>query len=52
MMKDYIATSMNIEKDDFDNDPFAKKGGLMKVWNIFGDQLEEIVEELNVELIA
>ena len=52
MMKDYIATSMNIEKDDFDNEPFAEKGGLMKGWNIFGDQLEEIVEELNVELIA
>ncbi len=52
MMKDYIATSMNIEKDDFDNDPFAKEGGLMKVWNIFGDQLEEIIQELNVELIA
>ncbi|MDK2977400.1 MAG: type restriction enzyme subunit [Bacteroidales bacterium] len=52
MMKDYIATSMNIEKDDFDNEPFAEKGGLMKVWNIFGDQLEDIVEELNVELIA
>lgn len=52
MMKDYIATSMNIEKDDFDNAPFVENGGLMKVWNIFGDQLEEIVEELNVELIA
>ncbi|MGC9375606.1 MAG: DEAD/DEAH box helicase family protein [Bacteroidales bacterium] len=52
MMKDYMATSMNIEKDDFDNEPFAEKGGLMKVWNIFGDQLEDIVEELNVELIA
>lgn len=52
MMKDYIATSMNIEKDDFDNDPFAKEGGLMKVWNIFGDKLEEIIQELNFELIA
>lgn len=53
MMKDYIATSMQIEKDtDFENAPFIEKGGLMKAWKLFGDGLDKVIDDLNVELIA
>lgn len=52
MIKDYIATSYNIEKDDFDLSPFNAQGGLSKMWQLFGDNTETIIEELNNELAA
>ncbi|WP_339903486.1 DEAD/DEAH box helicase family protein [uncultured Cyclobacterium sp.] len=52
MIKDHIATSFNLEKDDLDYSPFDTKGGLMKMWNLFGDNLDEVIDELNKELVA
>lgn len=52
MMKDYIAGSFNIEKDDFDLSPFNAHGGLSKLWQLFGDSADEIMNELNEELVA
>ena len=52
MMKDYIANSFHIEKDDFDLSPFNAEGGLSKMWQLFGEQTEEIIHELNEVLIA
>ncbi len=52
MIKDHIITSVNIEKEDFDNTPFAEHGGLMRVWKVFGTELDKIIEEMNVELVA
>ncbi len=52
MMKDYIAGSFNIEKDDFDLSPFNAQGGLSKLWQLFGEQSDEIINELNEVLVA
>ncbi len=52
MMKEHIATSFHIEKDDLDYSPFDAKGGMMKMWKLFGDGMEEIIDELNKELVA
>jgi len=52
MMKEHIATSFHIEKDDLDYSPFDSKGGIMKMWNLFGDGMNEIIDELNKELVA
>jgi type I restriction enzyme R subunit len=52
MIKDYIATSYHIEKDDFDLNPFNREGGLGKMWQLFGAQMDEIIEELNEVLAA
>ncbi|MCE3278111.1 MAG: restriction endonuclease subunit [Bacteroidetes bacterium] len=52
MMKDYIASSFHLEKDDFDLDPFNKNGGLSKIWSLFGEQTDEIINELNEVLAA
>jgi type I restriction enzyme R subunit len=52
MMKEHIATSFHIEKDDLDYSPFDAKGGMMKMWNLFGDGMDEIINELNKELVA
>jgi len=52
MMKDYVANSFQIEKDDFDFTPFNAEGGLSKLWQLFGDQTDSIIEELNEALAA
>ena len=52
MMKDHIASSFHLEKDDLDFAPFDAKGGLGKMWQLFGEQTEGIIEELNESLVA
>ncbi|WP_243217798.1 type I restriction-modification enzyme R subunit C-terminal domain-containing protein [Methylobacter sp. S3L5C] len=52
MIKDHIASSCSISRDDFDYAEFADKGGLQKVWTVFGKQLDELMTEMNEELVA
>jgi type I restriction enzyme R subunit len=52
MIKDYVASSFHVEKRDFELDPFNKNGGLGKMWQLFGDKTDEIINELNEVLAA
>lgn len=52
MIKDYVAGSFHLDKDDFELDPFNKNGGLSKFYQVFGDQYEDIMNELNEVLAA
>lgn len=52
MIKDYVTSSFHIDKDDFDLNPFNAQGGLSKMWQLFGEQTEEIISELNEVLAA
>ena len=52
MIKDHIATSMHMTRADFDFNPFAELGGLGKAWQVFGERLDKILEELNEGLAA
>ena len=52
MIKDHIATSLRIEMEDFENIPFQAKGGAIKVYQLFGDALDTILETLNEDLAA
>ncbi|MDP2683154.1 MAG: type I restriction-modification enzyme R subunit C-terminal domain-containing protein [Deltaproteobacteria bacterium] len=52
MIKDYVTNSFHIEKDDFDLNPFNAQGGLGKMWQLFGEKTEEIINELNEALAA
>jgi len=52
LIKDHIANSCSISRDDFDYAEFADKGGLQKVWTVFGKQLDELMIEMNEELVA
>ena len=49
-MKDHIASSLAIEPDDLQEVPFNTIGGLGRAYELFGDKLAEILEELNVRL--
>jgi len=50
LIKEHNASSFHIEKDDFDLNPFNARGGLGKMWQLFGDQTEAIIDELNEAL--
>ncbi len=52
MIKEYVANSFHVEKEDFELDPFNKNGGLGKMWQLFGDKTDEIINELNEVLAA
>jgi type I restriction enzyme R subunit len=52
LVKDHIAASLSIEKDDLDLSPFDHKGGLGRFYEVFGAEYEEILEEMNIELVA
>ncbi len=52
MIKDHIATSLEITVDDFENVPFYERGGAMKAYNVFGDRFNTILDELNKVLAA
>ena len=52
LMKDHIASSCSISRDDFDYAELAGKGGLQKVWGLFGHELDGLMTEMNEELVA
>ncbi len=52
MIKDYVAGSFSMDKEDFELDPFNKNGSLGKMWQLFGEKTDEIIEELNEALAA
>jgi type I restriction enzyme, R subunit len=52
LIKDHIASSCRIERDDFDYAAFAARGGLQKAWSLFGEQLDDVMTDMNEELVA
>ncbi len=52
MVRDHMATSLTIEPDDFDLDPFAQEGGLVAAHQVFGNDLTPILDGLNERLTA
>lgn len=52
MIKDHVANSFNIDKTDFELSPFNAQGGLGKMWQLFGDKTDDIINELNEVLAA
>ncbi|HUE71426.1 MAG TPA: type I restriction-modification enzyme R subunit C-terminal domain-containing protein [Pirellulaceae bacterium] len=51
-IKDHVATSLTIEKEDLDEVPFNQIGGLGKAFELFGEALPALLAELNGRLAA
>ncbi len=51
-IKDHIASSLAIEQDDLEEVPFNTIGGLGRAYELFGDRLGSILDELNMRLAA
>ena len=52
MIKDHIAASVSFSVDDLDYTPFDAQGGKGKMWQLFGNDTESIINELNEALAA
>ncbi len=52
MMRDFVATSLHLDRTAFEYSPFAERGGLGKVYKLFGDETFAIIDELNEALAA
>lgn len=53
MVRDYIAKSMTFDPtEDFDFAPFSEHGGADAAYQLFGNELNTVVEELNEALAA
>ncbi|HEY1943498.1 MAG TPA: DEAD/DEAH box helicase family protein [Roseiarcus sp.] len=50
MIRDHIATSMRIERDDLDFAPFDAKGGLGRMYALFGPGMDGVMNEVNEAL--
>jgi type I restriction enzyme R subunit len=52
MMRDHITTSLEMRVEDLDYAPFAEEGGRGKAAQVFGDDLQGVLAELNGVLAA
>jgi type I restriction enzyme, R subunit len=52
LIKEHIANSCSISRDDFDYAELADRGGLQKAWGLFGKELDTLMSEMNEELVA
>jgi type I restriction enzyme R subunit len=52
MIRDHVATSVEITFDAFDYNPFSQQGGLGKAMQLFGKELRPLLDELNDALAA
>lgn len=52
LVKDHIAVSLSIEPEDLDLNPFDRKGGLGRFYEVFGEEYQKILDEMNIELVA
>ncbi len=51
-IRDHIVGSVSMEMSGFQYAPFNRQGGLGKAYELFGDELEALIEELNGALVA
>ena len=51
-IRDHIAGSVSMEMGDLQYAPFSQQCGLSKAYQLFGEELDELLEELNVALVG
>lgn len=52
MIRDHIVTSFHLERDDLDLAPFDAHGGMGRMWKLFGDETDSLIDEMNGALVA
>jgi type I restriction enzyme, R subunit len=52
MIRDHIVSSFHLERSDLEMAPFDAKGGLGRMHQLFGDQMDKIITEMNERLAA
>lgn len=52
MMRDHVSISFHLDRTAFEYAPFAERGGLGRLWQLFGDATFPLIDELNGALTA
>jgi type I restriction enzyme, R subunit len=52
LIRDHIIDSMRMDKADLDYAPFDARGGLGRMYQLFGHKMDGLIEELNKEMTA
>jgi type I restriction enzyme R subunit len=52
MLRDHICHSFHVDRSDLDYSPFDSQGGLGKMWQLFGERMDPMLDELNDALVA
>ena len=52
MIRDHVASSFHIERDDLEMSPFDGQGGLGRMYQLFGTTMDTLLDELNEVLVA
>ena len=52
MIRDHIITSFHLDRDDLDMAPFDGKGGMGRMYKLFGNGMDAVIHELNEALVA
>ena len=52
LVRDHIATSVHLDRDDLELGTMGQQGGLARMYQLFGEEMDGIIEELNETLAA
>jgi type I restriction enzyme R subunit len=52
MIRDHIVDSFHLDHDDLDMAPFDARGGLGKMYQVFGEKMKAVIDEMNNVLAA
>ena len=47
MIRDHIASSFHLDREDLDMAPFDAHGGMGQMYRLFGDQMASVISEMN-----
>jgi len=50
MIRDHVASSFHIARDDLELAPFDQHGGMGRMHQLFGDQMDKVIDEMNEAL--
>ena len=50
MIRDHVATSFHLDREDLEMSPFDAQGGLGRMHKLFGSQMDTVIDELNEAL--
>ena len=52
MIRDHVISSFHFEREDLEMAPFDAHGGLGKMHQLFGAEMDRLIEEMNEKLVA
>ena len=52
MIRDHIINSFHLDRDDLEMAPFDGKGGMGQMYKLFGNRMDDVIDELNEALVA